>query len=292
MRTNSRSRGRGLVLAVLALIASMPELARAQQAGLFPNHPIKRQRVPCDQEDPVYRIYKQKYFGYHPTCWSPFPSGWGCPSPEKPDKEKSFRERKLGEDMPELPGTEEGAQGQPAAPITRPDRPVVPPRGRSPFDTPEPNGAMPAAPGEPAAPPRERPRQSPFDLDKPDKPPTAAPDAPQANGNRPSNQPGEDRGPELSAPDQPIRLGGARPRAYIPEDDADARDDVGTPLSLPRVTLPPVVASDTVFDTAPAQASSNPTDAAPNSTGPAASAPRRGFLSGLFNNLGWNWTRR
>ena len=96
MRTKSRSRGRGLVLAVLTLIVSMPELARAQQSGLFPLAPIKRQRVPCDQEDPVYKIYKEKYFGYHPTCWRPFPTGWGCPSPEKPDVEKSFRERKLG----------------------------------------------------------------------------------------------------------------------------------------------------------------------------------------------------
>ena len=95
MRTKSRSRGRGLVLAVLTLIMSVPELARAQQSGLFPLAPIKRQRVPCDQEDPVYKIYKEKYFGYHPTCWRPFPTGWGCPSPEKPDVEKAFRERKV-----------------------------------------------------------------------------------------------------------------------------------------------------------------------------------------------------
>ena len=96
MRTKSRIRGRGLVLAVLTLIIGVPELARAQQSGLFPLSPINRQRVPCDQEDPVYKIYKQKYFGYHPTCWRPFPTGWGCPSPEKPDVEKAFRERKRG----------------------------------------------------------------------------------------------------------------------------------------------------------------------------------------------------
>ena len=61
------------------------------ESGLFPLAPIRRQRVPCDQQDPIYRIAKEQYFGYHPTCWRRFPDGWGCPSPERPDREKSFR---------------------------------------------------------------------------------------------------------------------------------------------------------------------------------------------------------
>src|SRR5271169_2736635 len=125
MRTKSRSRRRGLALAVLTLIVSMPELARAQQSGLFPNSPIKRQRVPCDQQDPVYKLYKEKYFGYHPPCWRPFPTGWGCPSPEKPDVEKSFKERKLGtsEDQPagETDEMQQGDQGP-----ARPELPALP----------------------------------------------------------------------------------------------------------------------------------------------------------------------
>ena len=84
MRTNSRRRGRGLVLAVLTLVVSLPELAHAQQTGLFPLAPIRRQRVPCDQEDPIYKTYKHQYFGYHPTCWRLFPDGWGCPSTTSP----------------------------------------------------------------------------------------------------------------------------------------------------------------------------------------------------------------
>ncbi len=161
------------------------------------------------------------------------------------------------------------------------------------FDTPGTNDDMPAGPADPAPAPRERPKAvSPFDLDKPDKPPTGAPDAPRADRTRPSNQPIDEGGPELSAPDQPIRLGGARTSRYSPEEETNAPDDDGTPLSLPKVTLPPIAGPDTPFGTAPAQAGSMTTDAAPASASPAASAPRRGFLSGLFNNLGWNWTRR
>ena len=104
MRTNSRRREQGLVLAVLTVLLSLPELAQAQQGGLFPLAPIRRQRVPCNQEDPIYKIYKHQYFGYHPTCWRPFPNGWGCPSPEAPDRAKSFEKQKLGAGEGEMPG--------------------------------------------------------------------------------------------------------------------------------------------------------------------------------------------
>ena len=115
----------------------MPELARAQQTGLFPLAPIKRQRVPCDQEDPIYKIYKHQYFGYHPTCWRQFPTGWGCPSPTAPDKEKSFKKIPFGGGEPrgELPPGEgeEGMEAQPG--VTRPAMPPLPGAVRSPFET-------------------------------------------------------------------------------------------------------------------------------------------------------------
>jgi hypothetical protein len=285
MRTKSRSRRRGLVLAALTLIVSMPELARAQQSGLFPLAPIKRQRVPCDQEDPVYKIYKEKYFGYHPTCWRPFPTGWGCPSPEKPDVEKSFREQKLGADAP-AGMTEEAPQGD--QPGQRLDVPALPGGGRSPFEQPSPNGDRPANP----AAPRNEPRRPASPFDTPDNPPAAAPDGPRAGRARSSLPAIAERAPELRAPEQPVRMGGARTTSIAPGDATGPNDDDGPVLALPKVTLPPVGAPDLPFGTQPAETGAMTAEAAPAQPAQANSAPRRGFLSGLFNNLGLNWTRR
>jgi hypothetical protein len=291
MRTKSRNRGRGLVLAVLTLIVNMPELARAQQSGLFPLAPIKRQRVPCDQEDPVYKIYKEKYFGYHPSCWRPFPTGWGCPSPAKQDVEKSFKERKLG--MPEdaQPGGAIGEMPDAEQPSQRPAPPALPSRTRSPFDPPVTNGN---APANPAAPRQDPPARSPFETpDKPADQPGATPAAPREGRARPASAPiGDDGGPLLSAPDQPAQLPGARTSRSTRDDVTRSRDDDGPLLALPEVTLPPVAGSDAPFGTQPAQPGTASADSAPDQTIPANSAPRRGFLSGLFSNLGLNWTRR
>jgi hypothetical protein len=282
MRTKSRSRGRGLVLAVLTLIVSMPELARAQQSGLFPLAPIKRQRVPCDQEDPVYKIYKEKYFGYHPSCWRPFPTGWGCPSPEKPDVEKSFRERKLGiaDDMQSGAGASEEQPGE--KPGAGPEIPALPGGGRSPFDPPV----------NPTAPRSGQPPASPFDVQPNANPPAAAPNGPRAGLPRPSSPAAGEGAPELSAPDQPIRNGGARTSRFTRDEESDPREDDGPLLALPNVTLPPVAPTDSAFGTQPAQTDTMTADSAPAPATPTNSAPRRGFLSGLFNNLGLNWTRR
>ncbi|MHC5543662.1 hypothetical protein ACYOEI_36010, partial [Singulisphaera rosea] len=76
------------------MVLGAPMLAEAQQSGLFPLAPIRRERVPCAAEDPVYGMYRKEYFGYHPTCWRKFPAGWGCPSPEAPNVEQAFRTRK------------------------------------------------------------------------------------------------------------------------------------------------------------------------------------------------------
>ena len=126
MRTKSR---RGLLgPLVLAALAGMilSESAQAQQTGLFPLAPIKRKRVPCNQEDPVYRIYKDQYFGYHPTLWRPFPSGWGAPSPEAPDRAASFKAIPLDEPPAYMRGDEEG--GEPGD-EPQDDRPPAQPNG-------------------------------------------------------------------------------------------------------------------------------------------------------------------
>ncbi len=275
MRTNSRRREQGLVLAVLTVVLSLPKLAQAQQGGLFPLAPIKRQRVPCDQEDPIYKIYKQQYFGYHPTCWRKFPEGWGCPSREAPNREQSFK------DLPLLSGKDE-------------DLETMPPEDEMPAEA-RPPGARPALPNPPT---NER---SPFELDKPDTAPAAprrrqAPPAqtdpfapppggtPRANrSQRPSSPalPGSDV-PALSAPaDQPDVSQGARSA----RNDSDNRTVVdesedGPLLALPNLSLPP---------TDDFGAGSTATNSAATTPSP---APRRGLISGLFSNLGWNWTRR
>jgi hypothetical protein len=286
MRTNSRSRGRGLVLAVLTLVVGLPEVARAQQSGLFPLAPIHRQRIPCDQEDPIYKTYKHQYYGYHPQCWRTFPKGWGCPSPEAPDKEKSFRETPLvtGEpsEGPLPPETEEPMPGQPGG--TRPTLPPLPGGARSPFDEPtdlEKPGTPPGAPpGRPT--PRPTPPGDPFELDKPDNPATPRrPAAPGAASN----------GPELSAPAEeagPIQGARSTRNELFPVPEAE--EEEGPMLALPNVNLPPVDDPGVPFGTRPPAPSAS---AASNATAAAGSgAPRRGFLSGLFNNLGISWTRR
>ena len=289
MRTKSRSRARGLVLAVLTLIVSMPELAHAQQSGLFPLAPIKRQRIPCDQEDPVYKIYKEKYFGYHPACWRPFPTGWGCPSPEKPDVEKSFRERKLGTAEGTKPG---GAEEMPARATKSCRRgrhfPLFPvAAGRR--STRPANGDRPA---NPAAPRQDQGPASPFDLD--DRP-----------ANRPGAAPGT-AGRGAPARRTPLSVKAAR-NSRLPTSpfNPPERGPAGSratnwPIrekTTDRCSLSPTSrcrrrGSDTPFGSQPAQLGNMSADAVPLQSNPSASAPRRGFLSGLFNNLGLNWTRR
>jgi hypothetical protein len=324
MRTIFRRRSHGLVLAALTLIVGLAERAQAQQSGLFPLAPIRRQRVPCDQQDPTYKIHKYQYFGYHPTCWKTFPAGWGCPSPEAPDKEASFRKQPFdagtdlpqsnGENMerpldllpPEVP-TLPGGQPSPFdTPSNVPDRRNAPPRGRdavvpSPFELerrdPAPGAAPGAVPNAPRA--RDAAPPSPFDLEKKDQTPGAAPgaapDAPRAERNRPTAAPAGAVGPELSAPTAPAdRISRSRDRQTVPDDEIGIREDDGPVLALPNsIDLPPVDDSRSGFAVQAPQ--SVATTADPGSNPPASmgsSAPRRGFLSGLFSNLGLNWTRR
>jgi hypothetical protein len=292
MRTNLTSRSRGLVLAALTVVVSLPELARAQQTGLFPLAPIKRQRVPCDQEDPIYKTYKHQYFGYHPTCWRTFPAGWGCPSPNGPDKAKSFKDfpPTVGDrlDAPPEGEAEEGMGAQPGA--NRPAVPALPPGNRSPFEDPfetpatpprNPRGGQAPLPTPPGA-------GDPFELDKPDAPAT-----PRPGTGRPAAPGAASSSPELSAPaDQPGSIQGARSSQSESADEPGDREDTSPLLALPRVNLPPVDDPGVPFGTQPPAPAAD-VAANANSTPPAAnSAPRRGFLSGLFGNLGLNWARR
>jgi hypothetical protein len=143
----------------VALVAGAPALVQAQ-TQLFPLAPIQRERVPCPMEDPVYGLYRHQYFGYYPTCWRPFPPGWGCPSPEAPNQAQEFQKLKrapLPEGVPgpePEPGLEPIPGENPTMPRNgRPAMPPLPPTERSPFDldtTPNPpGGRMPeqGAPG-------------------------------------------------------------------------------------------------------------------------------------------------
>jgi hypothetical protein len=285
MRTNSRRRAEGLVLAVLTVVLGVPELARAQQTGLFPLAPIKRQRVPCDQEDPIYKTYKYQYFGYHPTCWRRFPDGWGCPSREVGNKEKSYAELPLGgvvaprADQP----PDQGTPNEPGAPTQRPAVPNPPEGGRSPFEV-DPIDGTGTAPGRPqggqARPPVPQGDADPFLTPKP----------PAGTGQPRTNPPGQTGTPpvtnndelDLTAPfDQPRRSQGSRSVSRDVDDQPTPGEEGDGPLlALPNLNVP-------ALD--PSGSSANGTASNPTSNAP---APRRGLISGFFSNLGWNWTRR
>jgi hypothetical protein len=172
-----------LLVAVLA-----PGVAEAQ---LFPNLPTrKREKVDCSQELPVYGLYRNKYYGYYPTCWRRFPPGWGCPTPEAPDWEAELANRPL--DIPD-----EGDFGMDGPGGLAPDPfgggsglddllPDLPRRERSPFELDRPDGG-----GSPFDPPSGG-GASPFNAD---------PFSPRDPGGSPSDRP--------SAPPSPFDLPGA-----------------------------------------------------------------------------------
>ena len=83
MRTIMRMKPSGLL--ALAVVLGTPALASAQ---LFPNLPLRRERTACANENPQYKMIRQEYWGYYPTCWRKFPDGWGCPSPYAPNWER------------------------------------------------------------------------------------------------------------------------------------------------------------------------------------------------------------
>lgn len=249
--------------ATLAMVLGAPSLVQAQQSGLFPLAPIRRERVPCAVEDPVYRLYRQEYFGYHPTCWRRFPSGWGCPSPEAPNAAEAFRllpredpDAMYGPGPDDEPGTDMGPNGA--------ERPGgAAPGGREPL--PAPNNLPPLPSGE----------RSPFDLDpRPSTPPAGEPGAPLGGGAPPTEPPGAGLPPATND-----GLTGSTDEASL--------ERVESPLlALPDPTVNPT--ADT-RESRSGEALAAPAfpDAAPNTTpifsGPTQAPRRQGFLSRLFS---------
>ncbi len=176
MRTKSANRaGVPWALGVL-IVLGVPAFAEAQQMGLFPLGAIQRKRTPCVNEDPIYRTIRQEYYGYYPTCWRRFPTGWGCPSPEAPDPEAAFRKLKR---TTIAPGFEESGRPRQNPTSLEDDPNRADPAG--PID--EAPGGRRGAPDAGKLPPLPNGGESPFDLkDNPKpKPSTAPPPAPNTS---------------------------------------------------------------------------------------------------------------
>jgi hypothetical protein len=292
MRTYRTRGGRAVGLAVLALVVSLSERAQAQQSGLFPLAPIRRERPPCANEDPVYKLYKQQYFGYHPTYWSRFPGGWGITSKEAPDKEKSFTEQPLGK-PPELGEgaagpAEEGMGPMPGAGAAQPAAPPLPRGRRSPFDMDNGGpGPIPGPAGNPAPRPATPRDASPFN----ELPQGAAYPSRRGTRTRTPAPSVVDDAPELSPPAaQPAQNSAARSSAGDADEDVVAHGNDGPWLPIDDIDVSRSANLGTLLDSDPIQPAT-PTTAA-NSTNTTQPAPRRGFISSLFGGLGTNWFRR
>jgi hypothetical protein len=272
MLMKSTRRQMGLALGVLALSMALPQFARAQQSGLFPNAPIRRQRVPCDHEDPVYKLYRYQYFGYHPTCWRRFPDGWGCPSPEAPDAAKSFREiprSKPPEDMG-FPGEEENLPGgemeQPGLPGgERPAIPAVPEDTENPFQ-------LDNGPKNPVPPPGDAPQARTNDLPRMN--------APELAPTTESDGDGVGRTTWADATDEAQLAGLDRPLLEIP--DANTNFPAAGNRNSARVAAPAEVAE---LDPALPASESGPGEARSTNG-------RRSLIGSLFGGMNWNRRRR
>jgi hypothetical protein len=278
MRTDSRRRGGWLVLAVMTVAVSYPGLALAQQTGLFPNAPIRRQRPQCDQEDPVYKIYKQQYFGYHPTCWRRFPDGWGCPSPEAPDRARSLKEHPFGkppEQGEDMLAPEDDPRG-PRTGVTSP-KPNVP-AATDPFEMEGPATTPRGTPGAPrtrdAAPPAET--RSPFDdVPEPAKPGTVKP-------------PGA---ASTSTPDRGLTYRSQRQQASSDEELQPVADEPPL-LAMPNLSAPANADGTATLDPLDVASTADATPDSNASAAPASNPPRRSLIGSFFSNLGMNWARR
>jgi hypothetical protein len=277
----------------VALVMGAPALVQAQ-TQLFPLAHIKRERVPCPMEDPVYGTYRQQYFGYFPTCWRQFPQGWGCPSPDAPNQAMEFKNRPR-DPLPEGPPEPDDGRGpggmpgdEPAVPRDNRNLPPLPPAERSPFEIDEtapntPGGRIPE-PDQPGGMPPRGERAAPRGSSR------LAP-APAAPGNLPKVI--EPAAPLLALPDPAESATSATPPA--PGTDLPAH-----PAALPEMPsassetsapLPPYVNPTTGR---PVTSPNVPANSAANVLAPTASAPvvmpvqapqRRGPLSTLFSGL-------
>src|SRR5262245_50151394 len=220
MRNQKRRRWIRPAATAVAVVLGLPALAQAQQGGVFPNATIRRQRVPCALEDPVYKLYRNEYFGYHPTCWRRFPAGWGCPSPEAPNAAEAFR--LLPRDKPP---TDTGLPGEETEPVPGPGEEPMPGPGAAPGAG---GGARPGGgrggPGTTPSPlpplPSAEPSPSEWDT-RPTTPPSGE-RSPFERDTRPTNPPAGSPGlnpPSRSTPDRRTPDGGTT-RPDIPPGDA------------------------------------------------------------------------
>jgi len=311
MLTKSISRKPGQVLAVLAAVTSLSGLAEAQQSGMFPLHSIRRERTPCANEEPIYKLYRDQYYGYFPTRWRKFPNNWALTSPEGPNTKEELKKNPIEGPKPSTPEGEGEEMPGPAGPGGKPAIPNPPPdTERSPFEMDKPDSGAGAAPGA-AAPGRRNPaargntpppgaEPSPFDI--PETNPAGAGatpgDRPQpSQPNRPSRPTLPDPGtPDLAPPgDAPA----APPRTSWNRRPGESRqEDPGPLLSMSDATLPSVAEASNPANPAGggavADTVANNSGAADPATAPAATqpAPRRGPISSLFAGLGLNWLRR
>lgn len=215
MRTRSSKRLGWSAAWALALVFGAPVLATAQTTELFPFRRITRERVPCAMEDPVYKLYRNEYYGYHPTCWRKFPTGWGCPSPEGPNAAEAFRilprdKPDMGEPMGENNGMDDA--------------------GRGPADA----GDRPARGNRPELPPLPAGERSPFEIEPaPTTPPAADPVAPKPAAENPP-----EGGAGLPPATEPEANAPAPPPATRDRRDRDV-ENVQPLLALPDPTVAP-----------------------------------------------------
>jgi len=306
MLTKSIRRKPGQVLAVLAAVTSLSGLAEAQQSGLFPLQPIRRERTPCAAEDPIYKLYRDQYYGYYPTRWRRFPDNWALPSPEGPHTKEELKKNPIeGPKASPLEGEGDEMPG-PTGPAAKPAIPNPPPDNeRSPFDMDKPDTGGGAVPGRRTPPARGNTpppgaEASPFDT-----PDTSPPGAGAAPGDRPQaslrNRPASPTLPDPGAPD--LAPPGAAPMvpprtSWNRRSDESRQKDPGPLLSMSDATLPSVEEASNPANPAGGGAGADTvassSAAADPATAPAGSqpAPRRGPISSLFAGLGLNWLRR
>ena len=283
MRTNSRSRGRGLVLAVLTLVVSLPELARAQQTGLFPLAPIKQTAGAMRPGRSDLQNLQASVFRLSPDVLAAVPERLGLPEPrgarqgEIVQGNPAWQTGETAEDDGDE-GTEAGRRCD-----ARPARPALPGGGRSPFETDDRQAGAAIATATSQA-PLPTPPGDPFELD------TSRLPRHRDRVSRSTRPGAASNGPELSAPaEQPGPIQGTARAEMSPPTNPTTADDDGPVLALPRVNLPPVDdAGRSVWNPATAPAA----NALERHTIAGSSTPRRGLLSGFFNNLGLNWVRR
>ena len=219
---------RSLGLSAALVVGGFAALPGSAQAQLFPNLPIRRQRVEPTAEAPFYSHVRQTYYGYYPTCWQKFPEGWACPcpNPELPDTARAFRERPRDK-TPDLNPTD------PFGPLPEPgDGDTTPPAGAG-AGAPR-GGNAPAGRGRPSGvPPLPNGSRSPFELD------TRRPTDPGAGAGA-ATDPAAPGNPDLSAPSDAGRLRDA-PRTNDSPPPAGAPGSNGTrPMPPARGTDPPL----------------------------------------------------